>query len=211
MFICTSLGLIFVHIYKTGGSSVTRALQSHVGRLERRLHRLGRCRNRLVSRHTYHNLPQHSLAREIRDRLPDQLFGRCFKFAFVRNPWSLQLSLFRYVQRSPDHPQHADFAALSCFEAYIEWLDMLPNGPHRVQCDFVMDENGQPLLDFIGRFERLEADFAAVADRFGWQGQLPHLNASNDDPDFRKFYSRKSRDTVGRLHKADIEAFGYDF
>ena len=211
MFICTSLGLIFIHIYKTGGSSVTHALQSHVGHVERRLHRLGRCRKGLVSRRAYHNLSQHCMAREIRDRLPDQLFARCFKFAFVRNPWSLQLSLFRYVQRTPDHPQHTDFAALPCFESYIEWLDTLPNGPHRVQCDFVLDESGQPLLDFIGRFERLGPDFASVANRFGWKGPLPHLNASHDDPEFRKFYTRRTRDIVGRLHRADIEAFGYDF
>jgi hypothetical protein len=211
MFICMSLALIFVHVYKTGGSSVTQALQTNIGGVERQLHRVGRCGNLLNSRSTYHNLPQHCTAREIRDHLPGRLFDRCFKFAFVRNPWSLQLSLFRYVLRSSDHPQHADFAALSCFETYIEWLESLPNGPHRVQCDFVMDENGEPLLDFIGRFERLGQDFAAIANRFGWPENLPHLNASSDDPDYRGFYTPRSRDIIARLHRADIEAFDYQF
>lgn len=211
MFICTSFALIFVHVYKTGGTSVTQALQAHVGPLERRLHRSGRCRNGLAFRDAYHNLAPHCTAREIRDQLPNGLFARCFKFAFVRNPWSLQLSLFRYVLRSSDHPQHSDFAALSSLEAYIQWLETLPNGPQRVQCDFVMDENGKPLLDFIGRFERLGQDFAAVANRFGWRPNLPHLNASGDDPDYRQFYTPRSRDIIARLHRADIETFGYDF
>ena len=211
MFICTSLALIFVHIYKTGGTSVTQALEAHFGPLGRRLHRSGRCWHGLAFRGAFHKLAQHCTAREIRDQLPDDLFAHCFKFAFVRNPWSLQLSLFRYVLRTPDHSQHADFAALSSFEAYVQWLETLPNGPHRVQCDFVMDEDGKPLLDFIGRFERLEQDFAAVADRFGWQPNLPHLNASGGDPDYRQFYTPRSRDIVARLHRADIETFGYDF
>jgi hypothetical protein len=211
VFICASLGLIFVHIYKTGGSSITRALQSHVDPIERGLHRMSRCRKGLVARRTFHNLPAHSMAREIRDHVPKHLFARCFKFAFVRNPWSLQLSLFRYVQRSLDHPQHADFAALSSFESYVEWLDTMPNGPQTVQCDFVMDENGNPLLDFIGRFEQLGADYALLANWFGWRSMLPHLNASNGDPDYRKFYTSRSRDIIGRLHRVDIETFGYDF
>lgn len=211
MFICMSLSLIFVHVYKTGGVSVIEALRSEVGAVERRAHRLGRCRKGLVSRRAYRHLPQHSTAREIRDSLPERVFNRCFKFAFVRNPWSLQLSLFRYVLRMPDHRQHAEFKTLSGFEEYVEWLDTLPNGPHRVQCDFVMDEHGRPLLDFIGRFERLGPDFASLAEQFGWRCQLPHSNASFDDPDYRKFYTPHTRDIIGRLHQADIEAFGYDF
>ena len=76
------------------------------------------------------------------------------------------------------------FAALRCFEAYIEWIGSRPNGPHTVQCDFVMDENGTPLVDFIGRFERLTYDFGIFAGRLGIHPHLPHLNCSGEYPIF---------------------------
>ena len=150
-------------------------------------------------------------AREIRDTVPARLFDACFKFAFVRNPWSLQLSLYRHVLRSPTHPQHEIFAALRGFEAYIEWIGSHPNGRHKTQCDFLMDDDGAPLVDFIGRFERLPGDFARIASRLGIPAHLPHINCSGEDPDFRKFYTASTRNIVADLHRADLDAFGYEF
>jgi len=210
--------LIFVHVYKTGGLSVAEALRANWkpkevlgGKLLR--HPLWPGSLALIAgwRSRALELEQHASAREIRDVIPAEIFNACFKFAFVRNPWSLQLSVYRHIMRSPTHHQHAIVAALPHFNAYIKWLGSLPNGRHRVQCDFVMDRDGTPILDFIGRFEHLAGDFARIAARLGIPARLPHLNRSEGDPDFRKFYTPASRDIVGDLYRTDLEAFGYEF
>jgi hypothetical protein len=207
--------LLFVHVYKTGGTSVAQALYSRLSLPERMFYVSGQYANERgitpLSCWRFQNLRPHITAREIRAVMPRSLFENCFKFAFVRNPWSLQVSLYHYVRNSPDHPQHAQFTEFQNFPAYVDWLATRPNGAHTVQCDFVMDEHGKPLVNFIGRFENLAKDFAAVAARFGWSGGLPHLNSSGTDPDFRRYYTPRARDLIAELHAADIDAFGYNF
>lgn len=96
------------------------------------------------------------------------------------------------------------------FSAYVEWLAAQPTRPG-LQCDFLMDADGRPLVDFIGRYENLATDFATVAARFGWSGQLPHLNGSGADPDYRRYYTARTRNLIAELYPGDIEAFGYKF
>ena len=215
MLFCWSRKLIFVHVYKTGGTSVTEALRSCLSPAEQRWHSIGQ----RLYRHSrvpipcwkFQDLPRHVSARELQDMMPQWMFKACFKFAFVRNPWSLQLSLYRHMLRSPAHHQHDAVAALRGFDAYVEWLATLPNGPHRVQTGFLRDAKNVRLMNFVGRFEQLNDDFSKVAKQLGIPPDLPHLNMSNDDPDYRKYYSAHSRDVIATLHRPDIEAFGYDF
>jgi hypothetical protein len=213
MLLLWSRKVIFLHIYKTGGTSITHALLSQLSPAEKIIGRIAQGGVLPLPQWRLQacTLPPHPTARELREILPPRVFDTCFKFAFVRNPWSLQLSLFRHVRRSPTHHQHNIFAAFPDFNAYIEWIGSLPNGRHRVQCDFVMDEVGKPMVDFIGRFENLTQDFAAIANQFGWRANLPHFNKSDEDPNFRKYYTTRSRDIVAALHRADIDTFGYDF
>jgi hypothetical protein len=215
MLFSPSKKLLFIHVYKTGGVSIAHALRSHLSRTEvryqkfcRRLDESGILRLRQLRQFNMH---EHSTALELQQVIAPDMFRKCFKFAFVRNPWALQLSLYRYVLRTPEHFQHALFAGFADFEAYIEWIGARPNGDHKIQRDFLVDAEGQMLVDFIGRFEHLHADYASVAERFGWTAELPHFNKSDGDPDFRKFYSPRTRDIVAGLHRADIESFGYDF
>ena len=215
MFFSAPRKLLFIHVYKTGGISITHALQTELSRAQTRREKVIRqLSNRVFAANWMlqaQQLPQHASAREVRDVVPPQIFKQCFKFAFVRNPWSLQLSLYRHVLNSPTHAQHGIFKSLKTFDAYIEWLGTRPNGVHRVQSDFLTDEYGQLLLNFVGRFEHLAGDFAQVAKRFGWAVELPHLNRSSFDTDFRKFYSNRTRKIVEELHQVDIETFGYNF
>ena len=215
MLFCWTRKLIFVHVYKTGGTSITHALNSGFSPAEQRWHRIGRRLNRggrlPVPCWNFQNLPQHLSARELQALMPARIFEKCFKFAFVSNPWSLKLSLYRHMLRSPDHHQHGIITALRSFDAYIDWLATLPNGSHSVQTSFLRDGNDVKLMNYVGRFERLAQDFAEVADRLGLCHDLPHLNRSDDDPDYRKFYSATSRNIVAELHRPDLEAFGYDF
>ena len=65
--------------------------------------------------------------------------------------------------------------------------------------------------DFIGRFETISADFSDLRLRLGIGGELPHLNKSKRDKDYRTYYSEKNRGLIGKAHQKDIETFGYEF
>ena len=66
-------------------------------------------------------------------------------------------------------------------------------------------------MDFIGRFESLEADFQSVCDRLGLRDlSLPQLRPGTGQ-DYRKAFTAEMVDIVGDIYQRDIRALGYDF
>jgi len=58
-------------------------------------------------------------------------------------------------------------------------------------------------MDFIGRFETLEQDFAKISDL-----PLPHMNAS-PRKDWQTYFTPETRDYATNFYLADFKAFGY--
>lgn len=191
---------LFIHIYKAAGTSVTHALRPFAGEtLPRRLlARAGLLRG--VPR-----FPDHVTARELQAAIPD-VFAKSFKFTFVRNPWDWQVSLYHYMQQERRHPQHALVAGMT-FDNYIRWRVIEDK---HLQKEFVTDAAGDAIVDFIGRFESLEEDFAAVCRKIGIAARLPHRNPSKHD-DYRSYYNDATRALVAEHFREDVEMFGYGF
>ena len=84
---------LFIHIAKTGGTSVRAALQKHRWRdpyyapiwIASKL-------SGLVKHEVGIKLPRHAKAITAKEMLPHDFYESLFKFAFVRNPWDLQVS-----------------------------------------------------------------------------------------------------------------------
>jgi Sulfotransferase family len=93
---------------------------------------------------------------------------------------------------------------------------------------------GNVSFNFVGRFERIDEDFRAVAERLGKLTQLPTFNRSTyrrakwrwrnyadcplkrlrglkSMPSYRQFYTPQLRERVAELYRRDIEQFGYKF
>lgn len=149
---------------------------------------------------------QHFTAQEIRHEMPDDAFDTAFKFAFVRNPWDWQVSNYAYALHAPAHGQHDVIQELGSFDAYIryQYEEQAPS-----QSSFLDGDAGEELVDFVGRFETLEADFQTICAKIGVKAELPFLNASKRRKDWRSYYTDETRDLVADLFAQDIERFGY--
>ena len=153
-------------------------------------------------------------------QLDAERFARYYKFTFVRNPWDRAVSAYTYLYKggsaaSDEDSQWSAFVgSYDSFDAFIcDWLseeNTLRNALFTPQVVFLKDIFGRIDMDFIGRFENLQADFAQVAKTLGVDAQLPHLNQSRSE-DFRSFYTARSRELVASVYAEDIEAFGYEF
>jgi hypothetical protein len=104
------------------------------------------------------------------------------------------------------------------FEQFIEWMRFASATcvhpvPHRYQLDWFVSPHGDVLVDFIGKFENLEADWARVAMRLGIAGTtLPRLNVNPERVrDYTSYYSERTRRVVADRFAVDIEYFGYRF
>jgi hypothetical protein len=69
------------------------------------------------------------------------------------------------------------------------------------------------LLDFIGRYERLDADWAMVAARLGiGNTPLPRLNVNAERArDYTAYYTPRTRQIIAERFAIDVEYFGYKF
>lgn len=195
-----SAGFIFIHVPKAAGTSIARALFDD------------------KSRHV-------PLARYYAfDRA---LAERCFKFAFVRNPWDRLQSAHAYLAkrigadpRWPDHRWATHYLAdFPDFESFVD--QMRRSAPYRKairryihfrdQLDWVTVHGRRGVaVDFIGRFEHMQEDFAKICDRLGRNLVLPHERAGQACG-YQGLYSDAARDFVGELYARDIDAFGYSF
>lgn len=208
---------LFVHIAKTGGTSVRAALQSLRWRdpwyypmflCSRISHLSG---HRLACK-----LPRHAAAIAAREMLPQPYFEALFKFAFVRNPWDLQVSSYHHLRRE----RPALIAHCTDFESFLRWkLDPQRSYQYhidtsiRLQSEYLVDHDGNMIVDYVGRYERLQEDFHRVCQELQLSvGTLPHRRrARNRKHDYRHYYSSATTDLVARRFAADIARFAYSF
>lgn len=72
------------------------------------------------------------------------------------------------------------------------------------------DSAGEVLVDFVGKYENLEKDFKLICDAVGIPGLLPHINRTSH-ADYRKYFSPESIELVAQMCSRDIERFNYTF
>jgi hypothetical protein len=152
--------------------------------------------------------PPHLTARAWSQKLAPDLFDSLFKFAFIRNPWDWQVSLYHYILQDQKHPQHALLKSLGSFSQYLRWR---VTEPLETQKSYITDLDGRVLVNFVGRFERLTEDFQHVGQVLNLKHMhLPHINASVHRP-YQSYYDGPTCRLVEEYFQEDIETFGYTF
>lgn len=209
MILSTDPKFLFMHIPKTGGSSMEEVL--------------------------YHFLdfdysgPTHSTMLNYKHYVDKELFDSLFKFTTIRNPWDLQVSCWRYYVRN----SHIDMT----FDEYIKWkfegyiMDMADRIPRDVEgasvewlqnafyvhrtplTYFFIDEEGNFLVDYLLTLERSAQHFENVCKHLGLKDAfLPHSNVSNETGEtYHSYYTEYTKNIVSKVFSLDIKLFGYDY
>ncbi len=146
---------------------------------------------------------EHMPASRVRTYAGEDVWKRYFKFSFERNPWDRQVSWYHYKTKSKTGAAKPSFAAFNADRrrAWVENWDLYT-------------ADGAVILDFVGRYEALDADFAKVLAEIGLTGQvtLPKANVSKArDGTFRDYYTEASRALVADWYAPEIRHFGYEF
>lgn len=155
---------------------------------------------------------QHLSAKNIRAEVGEQIFSSYFKFAIVRNPWDKVISQFLYLKRRRrDFRRYLGVTRFVSLKRYLEALQKVDHVHWAEQYRFLHDDDGTPLVDYIGRFERLDAEFATIAQTLGLsETALPHAKKS-ERRNYRDYYTAETRELVAVIYRRDIETFGYEF
>lgn len=209
--------LIFIHITKTGGTSVEDALFAPVGQRSALEHLWGE------PNPVQAGGLQHLTARQVRAAVGDIVFESCFRFAFVRHPVERVVSMYRY------HHTRRDLLALLGLQLprlgivsrtrrpvpvieYLEALRTAPTHPQWMrQSDFVRGEFGSIDVDFVGRFESFQRDFAEACRRAAIDPAptLPHAKKSPGDWPPRPTLDRDAYSIIDEVYGEDADMFEY--
>lgn len=157
-----------------------------------------------------------------------RLYPDLYTFAFVRNPWDRLVSCYRdkiggevadftsFAESGVAHclARFDAFSANMSFDDFVHAVSTIPDDEadehFRSQADYVCNARGEVAVDFIGRYEQLDQDFALVADKIGLSPELhlPRLQAA-PKVGHNSFYTPTTRKLVEQRYCRDIELFGY--
>lgn len=150
------------------------------------------------------------------------LQNQLFKFCVVRNPWDRLLSAFTHLRGATNQPvwrvPHEFVSHFPDFESFVLELErpkprrkLLRFIHFRPQVDWLtLPRSNEIALDFVGRYETLAEDYAAIAKHLRINAALPNVNASQH-PFYRDSYSKRMRDIATDLYGRDIETLRYQF
>ena len=178
--------VIFIHINKTGGSSIEESL----------------------------GLPrEHKTAGEKLKTVGQQRWQNTPSFCVVRNPWDKVVSHYHYrvqTNQTGMGDKHINFKDW-VYQVYHCKNEKYLDKPRMFmpQIEWVWDGN-EILVDKVIRFENLGEGFSSYMKELGIDAELPHIKSSSREK-YNRYYDNRSRDIVGDWFQEDIRAFDYSF
>ena len=215
--ISTSKKCIFVHIPKTGGSSIEKVYESHFD--ENIKYSSGKQTYHYDYGLKYPDHPSndsyiHACAIELRREYGDEIFDEYFKFAVKRNPWDRLSSLYFWIRRyKTDH--------VFSPECFME--NFFPQGPKSYDDTssrslwslnrYLCDKDNNLLVDYLIDFENFPIDFAYVCDRLGVHNNLGAFNMSKNNSviiakrDYRTLMGPEVCSIIAEVYSKEIDMF----
>ena len=214
MILSRGRGYIFVHIPKTGGTSMARALEARamaddilIGDTPKARKRRGRLKG-LAARG---RLWKHSTLADIDGVVSSEEIAGMFTFALVRNPWDRLGGYYHWLQTQGfDHPavhlaKELDFAGFLRHPQTSASIGGSPYGSY-MRC-----ADGVERVSAWLRLEHLAEDMAPLAEHLGFVPEVPHDNRSDRSTDYRRYYPDDLAEVLGAICAEDIARFGYRF
>jgi hypothetical protein len=201
---------VFVHIPKTGGQSVEKTLFPEMEPPKETNYDIFTGwdeKNKIWM--------QHASMQQIND-LYETDVSKYFKFGFVRNPWSRAVSDYVWMQEEIKKSdsflnyllEQGEFKQRLTVRRNNRW-----RGDHVIpQFDFLFDNSGTQLVDFIGKLENFQSDFDIVCDKIGIpRKKLSRQLIAKKRKHYTEYYDDETRQIVAEKYAKDIEMFGYEF
>lgn len=188
MLVCDSHNFIFIHIQRTGGTSIREM-----------------CHNLPIN--TYEKESFHTHINNLEDF---DILNNYKTFAFVRNPWDRVLSWYKLLMNNSIQNKTIDF------EDYVLNFEEF-NRSKNEQFDFLLNQydyiykDGEKVVDYIGRFENYSNDLKDIFSKFDINIEsIPKVNGTQHKK-YRDYYNDKTASYIEEKSYKDIKHFGYKF
>lgn len=209
MIISPKRGYLFVHIPKTGGTSLALALEERAAADDILIGDTPKARRRKARMQKLDapgRLWKHSTLRDIAGVVDPAAF---FVFTLVRHPLDRLVSYYSWlrVQRF-DHPAVVLAKTLE-FQTFLRHPVVQDSLRQNAYPTYVTDAQGREHCQLFARLEHPQ-DLTPLWEHLGFELTVPHVNRSQRQADWRGYYDAESFDIAAALAANDIARFGYD-
>ena len=142
----------------------------------------------------------HANAHFIRENIEEEIWNSYFKFCFERNPFDKAISRYYWSTREP-RPKISNYLLSAPIKLLSNWD--------------IYTINDEIVVDFVGRYEHLNHDLAAVVEKIGILSQLAMPITKGGYRKDREHYSNvldtQSRARIELVCAKEIVALGYSW
>lgn len=189
---------IFIHLQKTGGSSIEYNLKEYSDSQV-----LLDSNNTVIDDKHLSFFKRNKGWKSLENVFSSNELDNFLKFTIVRNPWDRMVSWWKWSVNDNTFSHYVSFREFLLINEFRLWK--IP------QIDCLTDSMGKLNVDYVGKFETLEFDVRRIYEKLDLEyKELPHINAMS-----RKHYSEYFTDdlieVVRNMHLKDIEYFNYEF
>jgi hypothetical protein len=200
----------FLHVPKTGGCSIFEALHQRVGG------------SSLWETMPGAKGPTPHVRVDFMMKKYDWM-SEYWRFAFVRHPFDRLVSLYHFWRNRMEPrytPEGFVMQPMSLHGLPIKIRDAINYTTFEswafdniesvnTQMHFISKDD-EVVMDFVGRFENIQEDFAKVAERLNTSPELPFRNKGEHKP-YEEYYTNPAlRSFVTDYFWCDFKAFGYE-
>jgi len=196
---------IFIHIPKTGGSSIEYALKNEITEKiifdGKNTKVFGELNNPI--RNSFNSL-KHGTATELKRQYKDN-FNSYYKFSVIRNPWDRLLSLYQWVNK--------------CEYDKSKFLKFLPQKIQNNNIDstnkrsfwslnkYLCDENDRLIVDYLISFDDIENGFYEINKKLNMNYKLDKINKSNLKLLYKDVMDDEVKKIIENYYKKEIDKF----
>lgn len=196
---------IFVHIPKTGGTSIEAVIWPGTRTCDDLYMGVVNGYNKYQTGGL-----QHLLAHQIRTEVGSDVYNNFFKFSIVRNPWDRTVSQYTYMKLRPDLRRFIGMNQDDTFDTYLKLIQQKRHIQWEPQISFLKGKNNDIIVDHIGRFENFTNDVAEIFSILKIKSPIPYENKSIR-ADYRIYYTNDSKEVISNMYADDIKEFNYSF
>ncbi|WP_298293229.1 sulfotransferase family 2 domain-containing protein [uncultured Litoreibacter sp.] len=208
-------GYIFIHIPKTGGTSMALALENRAAKDDVMLGDTPKAikrRTRVKDVAAAGRLWKHSTLFDIDGLVTREQVAASKVFCMVRNPWDRIVSYYHWLQTQNFYHEAVRIAKTSDFSEFLNHDHTKATFKANPYGRYVTGADGKERCDLFVRLEHLDEDLPKLEALIGLKLQpFPHENSSERGAAYQGYYGLSDKRLVSQLAAEDIERFGYSF